>query len=96
LDDVDALSIKTSSKTMFQTCKGRLKRNRLIAIISFLSGIIFLALFVGINITSRNKKEKDTHAIVLTIDKKNKSFTLDNYKINFADSILIIQKINPK
>ena len=95
LEEADAISIKNSSKTIFQTCKSQLKKFRLTAIVSFLFGITVLALFVGLNITRGNSTKKDDNAFVIKIDKKDKSFILDNINLSISDSVITIKKIKP-
>jgi len=95
LDEGDVVSIKNSSKIIFEKCKSQLKGLRFSAIISFLAGITILALFVGINITRRNSVKNDQNTSTIKIDKKNNLITLDDVSINISDSAVILQRIKP-
>jgi hypothetical protein len=90
--DVDWKTIKTSSNKILQERKTYLRRLRYTAITLFISGTLFFAAFVGINLYKENVNEKTTGELIFKLDKNKNIIDVGEYNVQYTDSLVVLRK----
>lgn len=88
LTSTQSEEIKKSTNDSLYKIKKRLKKLRQYAIWSFLFGVMFFSIFVGINLVKENKKVNTIH--IVNSKKSPLKITLDEKVTTSNDSIIIL------